>query len=205
VDSIAIHSGGVDYTEEDFNRADRVQAMGFVGEHSEIAWLYRLKRGLDYDSSSPIKETPEPPAISSLNYFQDDSEISLPDDVDLAHWPLQETADRLVENYFHTVHGAFPVIGKTIFLKQYRAFYSDPSLRPGKRWLAVLNLVFAIATRHALIIDQPQTDHGDHSVYFARAWKLSVSNDLLNHPDLQQTQVEGLAAFYLLSIGQVNR
>jgi hypothetical protein len=28
---------------------------------------------------------------------------------------------------------------------------------------------------------------------------------LLDHPNLQQVQVEGLTAFYLLSTGQVNR
>jgi hypothetical protein len=28
---------------------------------------------------------------------------------------------------------------------------------------------------------------------------------LLSHPNLQQVQVEGLSAFYLLSVGQVNR
>jgi hypothetical protein len=32
-------------------------------------------------------------------------------------------------------------------------------------------------------------------------WRLNVSN-VIDHPDLQQAQVEGLAAFYLLSVGQ---
>ncbi|KAJ5322107.1 uncharacterized protein N7506_011237 [Penicillium brevicompactum] len=206
IDSLlAIPTGVVDYTEEDFNRNDKVQAMGFVGDHSEIAWLYRLKRSLDHGNSTPIKEIPEPPAISSMNYFEDESEISVPNTVDLARRPPQHIADKLVENYFHVLHSAFPILGKALFLNQYRSFYSNPSVRPGKRWLAVLNLVFAIATRHASLTDQPQTDYSEHSVYFARAWKLSGSKILLDHPDLQQTQVEGLAAFYLLSIGQVNR
>jgi hypothetical protein len=195
---------GVLYT-EDFNRDDKVQAMGFVGEHSEIAWLYRLKRDLDHDSFSPSREDPERPAISSVYYFQDDSEISDPDDVDLARCPPQYIADRLVDNYFHNVHPAFPIIEKTIFLKQYRSFYSNPNLRPGERWLAVLNLVFAIATRHELLADLSQTDHDEHHVYFTRAWKLGVNNALIDHPNLQQTQVEGMAAFYSLSIGKVNR
>lgn len=201
---VSVPFGGVDHTEEDFNRGDKAQAMGFVGESSEIAWLYRLKRDLDHDNSSPIKEIPERPSISSMNYFQDDSEISVPTYVNFSSWPPQHIADRLLDNYFHAVHPTFPIIGKTLFLNQYRSFYSNPSLRPGKRWLAVLNLVFAIATRHSLI-DQPQTEHLDHQVYFTRACELSMSNVLLDHPDLQQTQVEGLAAFYLLSIGQVNR
>ena len=68
----------------------------------------------------------------------------------------------------------------------------------------MLNLVFAIATRHSFLIDQPQPNCDDHQTYFARAWRLNVSN-VIDHPDLQQAQVEGLAAFYLLSVGQVNR
>ncbi|CAG7920829.1 unnamed protein product [Penicillium olsonii] len=194
----------VDYTEEDFNRDEKVQAMGFVGDYSEIAWLYRLKRDLDHGTHLPPKD-PESPAMSSVNYFQDDSEIPVLNDVDLARRPPQHIADKLVETYFHTVHPLFPILGKVVFLNQYRTFYSNPSLRPGRRWLAVLNVVFAIATRHGNLTNQPQLDYGEHSVYFARAWKLSGSNVLLDHPDLQQTQVEGLVAFYLLSVGQVNR
>jgi hypothetical protein len=198
--------GYADYTEEDYNRDDKVQAMGFVGEHSEMAWLYRLKRDLDHDSSSPVKDAPEHPAISSVNYFQDDSELSVLEPVDLTRWPPQHLADNLVDAYFHAVHPAFPIFGKATFLTQYRSFYSNPNSRPGKRWLALLNLVFAIATRHSLLTDQLRPDQDDHQTFFARAWSLSIGKvALLDHPDLQQVQVEGLAAFYLLSIGQVNR
>ena len=46
----------------------------------------------------------------------------------------------------------------------------------------------------------------DGPLYFSRAWKLSMSDvALLDHPNLQQVQVEGLTSFYLLSVGQVNR
>jgi hypothetical protein len=204
---VTLLSGTVDYTEEDFNGDEKVQAMGFVGEHSELSWLYRLKRGLDHDSSTATKETPKRPSMSSVNYFQDDLEIVVPDDIDidLTRRPPQYIANRLVDAYFHFVHPTFPIIGKAIFLNQYRSFYANPNVRPGKRWIAVLNLVFAIATRHSLLIDQPQPDCDDHRTYFARACRLSVGNSLLDQPDMQQAQVEGLAAFYLLSVGQVNR
>ena len=162
-----------DYTEEDYDSDGRVQAMGFVGEHSEMAWLYRLKRDLDQDIL-PIKETPERPAISSVNYFQDDSELSVLDPVDLTRWPPQHVADNLVDAYFHVVHPAFPIFGKTTFLHQYRYFYSNPNSRPGKKWLALLNLVFAIATRHLLLADQPWPNYDDHQTFFARAWSVSI-------------------------------
>ncbi|KAJ5840138.1 uncharacterized protein N7525_005326 [Penicillium rubens] len=174
VTPISIPSGAVDYTEEDFDRDEKVQSTGFVGEHSEMAWLYRLKRDLDHSSSKGIEHTLERPSISSVNYFQDDSEILVLDDIDLARRPPQQIANRLVDTYFHV----------------YRSFYANPNVRPGKRWIIVLNLVFAIATRHSFLIDQPQPNCDDHQTYFARAWRLNV---------------EGLAAFYLLSVGQVNR
>ncbi|KAA8649933.1 putative C6 transcription factor [Aspergillus tanneri] len=45
----------------------------------------------------------------------------------------------------------------------------------------------------------------DDRVYFSRAWKLNMSEvALLDHPNLQQVQVEGLTSFYLSSVGQVN-
>jgi hypothetical protein len=204
--SLVFPFGTAEYTEEDYNRDAKLQAMGFVGEHSEMAWLYRLKRDLDQDSSSPIKETPERPAISSMNYFQDDADLLVPDPIDLIHRPAQHFADNLVDAYFYAVHPAFPIFGKATFLNQYRSFYSNPNLRPGKRWLALLNLVFAIATRYLLLTGQLWPDQDDHQTFFARAWNLSIGKvALLDHPNLQQVQVEGLAAFYLLSIGQVNR
>ncbi|KAJ5288277.1 hypothetical protein N7508_011052 [Penicillium antarcticum] len=197
---------GVDYTEEDFNRDKKVQATGYVGEFSEIAWLYRLKRDLDQHSSTEIKQAPGSPAISSADYFQDNQELSILDYVDLSCWPSQHIADVLVDAYFHAVHPTFPIIGKTIFLDQYRTFYSKTNSRPHRTWLALLNLVFSIAARHMYLTDQSHIDGDDHRSFFARAWKLGIGNvAFLDHSNLQQVQVEGLAALYLLSVGQVNR
>jgi hypothetical protein len=93
-----------------------------------------------------------------------------------------------------------------VFLAQLRTFYSSPDTRPGKQWLAVLNLIFALAARH-LEHTRP-TFLGDKSYvqFFSRAWRLSMDKDSLrNHPNLQQVQVEGLSAFYLLASGHINR
>ncbi|KAJ5809461.1 uncharacterized protein N7503_001679 [Penicillium pulvis] len=196
----------IDHTEEDFNR-DENQAMGYVGEHSEMTWLYRLKRDLDQETSTPIKETHNKSSKSSLNYFQEDMEPFPLEIVDESETPPQPIADKLVEIYLRVVHAAFPIIGKGVFLSQYRSFYSNPNSRPGKRWKAVLNLVFAIAAKHSTLVNSPpQEDIGDHMVYFSRAWRLSLGDiALLDHPNLQQVQVEGLTAFYLLANGKVNR
>ncbi|KAJ5721041.1 uncharacterized protein N7483_008975 [Penicillium malachiteum] len=199
----------IDHTEEDFNR-DEKQALGFVGEHSEMIWLYRLKRDLDQDNVTSLGETLDRPSISSMNYFQGNMEISVLDAIDVLGMPAQSTADKLVDAFFDLVHPAFPVIGKRIFLSQYRTFYSNnptSTSRPGKRWMAVLNLIFAIAVKHSLLVNnEPDEELGNHLVYFTRAGRLSLGNvALLDHPNLQQVQVEGLTAFYLLSTAQVNR
>lgn len=197
----------IDHTEEDFNRDEASQAMGFVGEHSEVAWLYRLKRDLDQGVFTPVSDIPDRPSISSLNYFLDDSDVIIDNDVDVSVRPPQQVADKLVDCYFQSVHPDFPIIGKEIFLNQYRSFYTNPNVRPGKKWTAVLNLVFAIAAKHSQFVqNQHQGSSTDHKAYFSRAWRLSIGSvALLDHPNLQQVQVEGLAAFYFLSIGQVNR
>jgi hypothetical protein len=195
------------FGEEDLSHDKIVQSIGIMGQLSGMAWLYRLKHHLHQDSSKTAKDHPDGPSISSVNYFMDDTEFPVSDDVDLSWWPPHPTADRLVHLYFQTVHPAFPVIGKSVFLDQYQRFYSSPNARPGKRWLTLLNLIFAIAARHSTINNcQIPSDNNDHAVYFSRAWRLSTGSATpMGHPDLQQVQIEGLTAMYLLSVGHVNR
>ncbi|PYH87932.1 C6 transcription factor [Aspergillus ellipticus CBS 707.79] len=196
-----------DYTNEDFNRDEKIQAMGFVGEHSEIAWLYRLKRLLERSNSTPLRENWDRHSVSSVNFFLDDSDIPVINDVDPSQRPPLTVADQLVDSYFQAVHPSFPIVGKMIFLAQYKSFYSATFVRPGKRWLAILNLIFAIAAKLTRDLHDGTNPGSDDSlVYFSRAWKLSMDDTpLLDHPNLQQVQVEGLTSFYLMSVGQVNR
>ncbi|KAJ5815409.1 hypothetical protein N7474_007186 [Penicillium riverlandense] len=200
--------GVVDHTKEDFIRDEQLQAMGFVGEHSEMAWLFRLKRDLNQASNSAPSGNPtDAPSIISVNYFQDESDISVLTDVDPFVGPPYPVAKLLTDRYFDKVHHAFPVIGKKFFLNQWESVYSNPNLRPWKPWLGVMNMVLAIASRHLLLVDdQPPSDPNEHMVYFSRAWRLSMGHTaLLDHPNVMKVQFEGLTAFYLLSIGQVNR
>ncbi|KAJ5272251.1 hypothetical protein N7524_005520 [Penicillium chrysogenum] len=199
----------VDHTLEDFNGDISLQAIGFVGEHSATAWLYRLKCLVGQRSSRPHGQLEEPtrPSISSCALFMDDAGIQPMNDLDVFAYPPQAVADELVDRYFQVAHASFPVVGKAIFLSQCRSFYSQSTTHPGNKWMALLNIVFAIAARHfELSGDQPQLDHNIHAVYFSRAWLLHTSESvLLEGPNLQQTQVEGLISLYLLSVGQANR
>lgn len=199
-------SGTLDYTNEDFNRDEKVQAMGFVGEHSEVAWMYRLKQMLERTISlSP--EGLDRHSLASVNYFVDETVVPVLDDLDITDRPRQALADHLADIYFEVVHSSFPIIGKMIFLKQLKSFYTAPFMRPGRRWLAILHLIFAIAAKYSHYLQDKTDDTPDDSLsYFSRAWKLSNNEiSLLEHPNLQQVQVEGLTSFYLLLTGQVNR
>lgn len=175
--------------------------------------MYELKRSLVEESSSSVTSAENSHgrpslSVSSMNYFLDGNGISFPENVDISWRPPQAIADQLIDIYFEAVHTTFPIVGKAVFLDQYRCLYSNPNVRPGRRWLAVMNMVFAIAARHSCLAkDYSQQNHDEHHVYFSRAWHLSFSNIAvqLDHPNLQQVQIEVLASIYLLFIGQINR
>ncbi|PKX95101.1 putative C6 transcription factor [Aspergillus novofumigatus IBT 16806] len=200
-----------DPIEEDFNKDKISQATGFIGAHSGRSWLHQLKRkGLRLDASWLGPETQDdffPDSISSVNYFLDDEELSVDLSVQSFTIPAQDVADELLDTYFDMVHPGFPIVGKTVFLHQYRRLYSEPQSKPPKKWLAIFNLILAIAAQHLSLTCFDEADEWhDPSIYFSRGSKLGLADTpLIPHPDIQQAQIEGLAAFYLLIIGQVNR
>lgn len=184
--------------------------MGFTGEHSEIAWLYRLKGEIEQTAGSdPVsllpKESLAHRSMASVYYFSNESDVHITDDTGIFE-RSQPVAFRLVEIYFQTVHPCFPIISSKIFVEQVKDFYAAPSGRTGKRWLAILNLVFAIAARYSSLVQGSPGQQLDYKRYFSRARKLNINDTaLIDPPNLQQVQVEGLTALYLLSVGEINR
>lgn len=195
-----------DFSSEDFNSKD-LQRVGYVGQHSEVSWLYRLRWVMEQrEAGRSISTNPTPISLPSVSFHQNTLDIEIVDEIDWLGRPIQSTAFELLETYFGKFHGSFPIIGKAPFLAQCRAFYFRADAHPGKQWIAILNLVFAIATRHLSYVGHCLASHETHVEFFSRAWKLCMDKDALrNHPNLQQVQVEGLSAFYLLTCGQVNR
>ena len=90
---------------------------------------------------------------------------------------------------------------------QYYSFVSQgtPIAVPHK-WLAILNLVFAIGA-HYSHLTQANWHTGGYNrlVYQSRAQILYMGESLISHPDLMLTQATSLLAFYLFSVGQANR
>lgn len=200
----------IDRVEEDINRNPDSRATGYMGKNSEVTWLQRLRKETE-QRAHHLAGTYEGPhegefSIHAMNYHLDDMEVSVPGPVQVYKMPPHQVADKLFEDYLTTVHPFFPIISRTLFTSQYKTFF-DSAARPGDKWLAILNLIFAISARHAHLIQAPwRGEPDDHLVYLTRARILSMNGDVLfSHPDLQQVQVEGLLAYYLLATDQINR
>ncbi|KAJ5331760.1 Transcription factor [Penicillium atrosanguineum] len=220
----------IDHTEEDFNKDETTRATGFIGRSSEIAWLQKLSKevnsecdgwpstistkddenGLPSPTLTPRPDDPSELGVASTNYYLDDSDVSITEQVDTYEVPPRETATKLLNTYLTSVHPSFPIIGILTFVSQFQVFFGQPSLKPGNKWLAILNLIFAIAAKHGQLTemdwgDEEEEGEDGHQLYFARARILSMEDQLLQHPDLQQLQVEGLACFYMIASGHINR
>lgn len=224
----------LDCIDEDYNRNPTVRATGYHGKNSEVTWMQRLKRqtaknsddseengdgGNDDDEDSLPDGQTSPTlhndhfrsgftAISESTYHCDDLTLSPPDYVDPFEVPSQATANMLFQSYLETVHPAFPIIGKSTFISQYKAFQlSQDQSKINQNWLAILNLVFAIGAKYSHLIQAEwRGDEIDHLVYFTRARKLGFNSDtILGHAELQKVQIAGLMSFYLMALNQINR
>ncbi|KAE8144609.1 hypothetical protein BDV25DRAFT_90104 [Aspergillus avenaceus] len=206
----------IDMVNEDLNRDEKSIATGFFGKNSEISWMQRLEdeaegrsRRLDDSGIETNQDGPKQPrhdaSIATVSYHLDDLNLPFLDSVDAYALPPKALADKFYASYMESVHPAFMVIRKSIFTSQYRQFFTQLS-KPPRRWLAILNMIFAIGCRHRRLLNQAGNGDWDDLVYLNRTRKLALnSNSLFEHADLQQIQVEFLVAFYLLSMGQVNR
>ncbi|GKZ35730.1 hypothetical protein AbraIFM66950_006483, partial [Aspergillus brasiliensis] len=201
-----------DSISEDFNKDETSQATGYIGQSSEISWIHSLERdinsgtGLGTPSEAIFLPNPEGSLISASNYHVDDQELPNIERQEAYALPSKEVASKLYNCYLDWVHPSFPILGTTPFGSQFQAFFNDTTLRPGNKWLAVLNLIFAVAARYAYISEAEwQLNKNNHWQYFSRARVLSMDDWSFHHPDLQQLQVEGLTALYMLSLGHINR
>ena len=145
--------------------------------------------------------------VSNVTYHCDDIDLISPDQVISNELPPRQTIEILVKTYIDSIHPVFPIIGRLTFTNQVSSFLEHSHLKPGDSWLAILNLIFAIAAKYSHLVQTHwRGDERDHLVYFARARALGMNDEsIFEHPDLQRVQVLGLMAFYLLSINQINR
>ncbi|KAL4790452.1 fungal-specific transcription factor domain-containing protein [Aspergillus venezuelensis] len=196
----------IDTLAEDPNRDFASRAAGYIGKESEIAWMQKLegeatKLDNKLESHDPIEES-----ITAMSYHIDHIQIAepyLPGDPTLL--PPRSWATRLVNIYFEVIAPSFPLLHKPLFLSQFNQAYQGPA-EPPARWLAVLNLVLAVGSKWYQLADPVAGKDVDDHVFLSRAIALSTSRNLgIEHPDLNQVQVDLLLAIYYLVSGQINR
>ena len=198
--------------------AQRVPA--FTGQASETKWTERLNEELlpkqDGEMSSSqsrdqgIPQTATDGAGKKIQPFAEDMDAAVVGhQIDPFSLPVKSTADHLVTAYFTTIHLSFPILNQMDFMDQYDQLYStmDPEGFEHRTFVAILQLVFAIAAVHAHLIHADWTgDARDHMLYFSQARVLAVDTGILNDDCyLSQVQVFGLGGLYLLVTDQLNR
>jgi hypothetical protein len=211
----------IDEVDEDLNRDESTRAAGFFGKNSEVSWMQRLEHSVEREATSSL--SPITPFYSSdnqsfshrkptrdvslhiMNYHLDDLTLPPLDDSDPFTVPSRAAADEYFNTYLTFVHPMFPAIRRTTFVAQYRKFY-DARTIPPRKWLGILNMIFAIGCHYSQLAEPHADRLDDASVYLARARRLVFDENILfDHPDLQQIQLELLVALYLLCLGQINR
>ncbi|CAG7932668.1 unnamed protein product [Penicillium olsonii] len=198
----------MDSVNEDLNRSEASRATGYIGKNSEVAWMQQLVSGATKEVSAlrdqrddQHHQLPVEDSIASTNYHLDDERLSEPDVEDIFSLPSKALADQLLQTYIGQVHFSLPIIRQNLFIKQYKRVFSGHLLNPGRKWLAVLNMIFAIGSQLHRLSQRLATNGDDEKVFFARAKSLNISdNALYDHADLQQIQAEALMAFYLLNL-----
>lgn len=197
----------VDTLTEDPNRSLESRAAGYIGKESEIAWMQRLETEaskLNHGSSELVAPADEEP-ITSMSYHVDYLHIPNSVPVEPRLLPPKPWAARLVNIYFESIAPSFPLINKPLFMSQFSYAFTS-SAEPTNKWLAVLNLVFAISSKYYQLADPITGKDVDDHVFLSRAISLSTSHNLaLEHADLHQVQIDLLLAIYYMASGQINR
>ncbi|KAJ4507579.1 hypothetical protein HRR83_004159 [Exophiala dermatitidis] len=159
------------------------------------------------DLQTPLTEMDEGFTVNDSSYHLDDFPIFTFEAVDPYEMPTPDVAGHLFDAYMARVHPSFPVVGKVNLTSQFRRFINGTVQNPPEKWLAILNMIFAIGAKYSHLVNAEwKGDERDHLIYFTRARLLNINSEtLFQHPDLQQIQIIGLMSFYLLCTSQVNR
>ncbi|PVI05466.1 hypothetical protein DM02DRAFT_496722, partial [Periconia macrospinosa] len=152
------------------------------------------------------------PETTETTFYLDGESLELDFEVDIHELPPFELAERLFDTYLCTVHTSFPIMPNTMksqFYSFFEAVRAKNSFRVPDKWLAQLNLCFAIGSHYSFLSDQDwKTNQKDHLIYMTRAVRLLALNDnwgFATAPDLPTIQVTGLLSFYYMIIGHVSR
>ncbi|KAJ6002960.1 hypothetical protein N7451_005507 [Penicillium sp. IBT 35674x] len=199
----------VDTLTEDPNRNEETRATGYIGKGSEIAWMQKLDtetRDLNRDWHQPV--SPLEDTVTPMSYHLDNLQIAEPLSIagDARALPPKSWAAQLLNIYLESVGPTFPVVDQQLFVSQFNSAFIDNTQQPTQKWLAVLNLVLAIAAKYYQVAEPVSGRDVDDHVFLSRAIALTTTRWLaIQHADLHQVQIDLLLAIYYLASGQVNR
>ncbi|KAL4879248.1 hypothetical protein BJY04DRAFT_229179 [Aspergillus karnatakaensis] len=194
---------------EDPNRNAETRATGYIGKESEIAWMQKLDTeasNLDrewHQQTSSMENT-----VTPMSYHLDNLQIAEPFSAvgDPRVLPPKPWAARLFSIYFESIGPVFPLINKSLFTYQFNCAYTNSAQQPTRKWLAVLNLVLAIAAKYYQLAEPVSGQDVDDRIFLSRAIALTTTRWLaVQHADLHQVQIDLLLAIYYLVSGQINR
>lgn len=216
----------LDSLDENLHAESRARKIGFIGMSSQVRWLQTVAEARTQQlglqslvAENHISVSPRT-QMSSFCYWADGgnhdqnksgSKSILNTEIQPYRLPPFETAQELLTNYMLDVHGSFPILSYENFERQFHKYYAalqqgDPP-KLSSKWLAILNLVFAISTikrfrsKHASHIDDQS-----HHIFHMRARALHLDSAHLHGTlDVPQTQGYGLLAFYYLCVGWINQ
>ena len=212
--------GSLDAINEDTNRDEETRAAGYLGKSSAVRWIQRTKDYLDEDErNNPSQKDAGKPgnAFMDATCHADDGDFPKigPESVNMYDMPPMDLAQTLVNAYFKYVHPALPIISEPYFRNRFDKYAvrgrppndQDQIGSTQQNFLCSLNLVFAIAARHAHVIDADyQSSENDHLIYFARASALGLdSRALREDAELESTTSLGLVSLYFLTLEHINR
>ncbi|KAJ5743376.1 hypothetical protein N7533_010478, partial [Penicillium manginii] len=143
----------IDVVKEDLNRSEKSRATGHMGKNSEVTWMQRLDSEATKHSDReappnmiPRHQLPIDDSIASMNYNLDYQTISNLNVTNAFILPPKLLADQLFQIYLTKVDISFPFIRRDLFIVQYDRCYSGGLINPGRKWLAIFNMIFAIGS-----------------------------------------------------------
>lgn len=164
----------IDVVDEDINRSEESRATGFVGKNSEVSWLQSLNVEAERINSFNQKRfgrrssgTRGTNYIASMSYHTEDRPMAEIEQLSLYEVPPKHVAEAYYDTYINSVNTYFPIIRKSLFTAQFERYYAEPFLNPGHKWLAVLNMIFAIASWYCTLVGKVMPDKSEHTVFFS--------------------------------------
>jgi hypothetical protein len=124
-----------------------------------------------------------------MSYHLNNLILPFSDSVDSFTMPAKLLADKYFNAYMRLIHPAFIVVRENTFTSQYKQFFTKRFVNPPRKWLAVLNMIFALSYQLCKLtgVVNAGEAHADDLVFLNRTRMLCLGgNVLFDHDNLQQ-------------------